>query len=486
MDPGFVNDTASGSFVDQLFSGLIELAPDLTVVPSIAQSWDVLEGGRKYRFHLREEVRWSDGQPVTAADFEFAWKRALDPAIDSPAAKYLFDIRGAAEYNQTGASADSVGVQAVDDHTLIVELEQATGYFLQLLQVSAFFPVPQHAVDSPGSDWTDPAKIITNGPYRPLSWNDEGATLERSPTYHGRYEGNVDEIELIFGEGGEGELYRLYEEDQLDVQFLFSLSPEDQDRSRLSHASEYLTVPNLGIFYVGFDVSRPPFDDARVRRAFAHAIDREALAEISLRGYYAPASDSMVPPGLPGHNPEVATPWDLEAAKCLLNEARYADVSAFPEIECLGSDYSLPGLVSQYLQSQWRENLGVAVEWQQLEWTAYLERLGDHLPNVWLMGWGADYPDPDTFLRLATKDLTAQVWSNDQYTNLVESARRSLDHAERMQLYEQAQQLLIDEVPVFPLIYFRNHLLIKPWITEYPLSPMRWDYWKDVVIEPHD
>ncbi len=121
-----------------------------------------------------------------------------------------------------------------------------------------------------------------------------------------------------------------------------------------------------------------------------------------------------------------------------------------------------------------------------MEWSSYLDRLNDHLPNLWLLGWGADYPDPDDFYRLAIWDRARTVWKNDRYGELVEEARRSLDHAERMRLYEQAQGILNEELPVFPLVYHRGHLLLKPWIAEYPISPMRWDHWKDVVIEPHD
>jgi ABC-type oligopeptide transport system substrate-binding subunit len=488
LDPGYVDDTTSRLFVNQLFSGLIELAPDLSVVPDVARSWDVLDEGREYHFHLREDVRWSDDTPVTAADFEFAWKRALDPNLNSPASKYLLDIRGAAEYSRTGDSVEEVGIRAPDDHTLIVELERPTGYFLQLLEVGAFQPVPKHAVAAFGENWTDPDKIVTNGPFLLHTWGDKGMALERNPAYHGRFEGNVTEINLNFlkESDDEGYLYRLYDENQIDVQFFGNLSPEDQDRSRQAHADDYLTAPVLGIFYLGFDVSRPPFNDERVRKAFAHSINREELAEISLRGYYAPATDSMVPPGLPGHSSEVASPFDPVASKRLLDEAGYADASTFPEIECLCSDYSTAALVGQYMGSQWQRNLDVTAEWQSMEWSSYLKRLIERLPNVWLMGWGADYPDPDNFFRLAIMDRSATVWENPEYFELVEQARRSLDHAERMQLYEQAQNILIEEVPVHPLLYHRGHLLLKPWIAEYPISPMRWDHWKDVVIEPHD
>ena len=486
LDPGFSDDTTSGFFVNQLFSGLIELAPDMSVVPSVARSWDVLEEGRKYRFHIRDNVQWSDGKPVTARDFEFAWKRALDPASNSIAGKYLFDIRGAAGFSRSEGSADDVRVQATDDHTLVVELENATGYFLQLLQVAAFFPVPQHIVEEHGKDWADPENVVTNGPFRVDSWDSDRAILARNNAYHGRFEGNVGKIEIVFVGAEEGRLYKLYEEDQIDVQLLFTLSPEEQDRSRQSYASEYLTAPALAVGYVAFDVSRPPFDDVRVRRAFAQSIDLESLSEITMRGFSSPATGSMVPPGLPGYAADSALSFDPAASKLLLEEAGYSIDKDFPEIECWCAAGYPAELASSQLESQWREHLGVRAKWTPMEWTNYLERLQQELPNVWLMGWSADYPDPDSFLRLAAQHSIDRVWKDNEYIDLVERARRSLDHAERMQLYLRAQQLLIDEVPVFPLQYFRNHLLLKPWITEYPISPMRWDYFKDVVIEPHE
>jgi oligopeptide transport system substrate-binding protein len=486
LDPGYAQDTIAASFLDQLFSGLIEFGPDMSVVPAVARSWDVLEEGRKYQFHLRDDVRWNDGKPVTARDFEFGWKRALDPATDSPASRYLFDIRGAAEFNRSERSASDIGVVATDDLTLTVELENPTGYFLQLLQSSGFSPVPQHSVEEHGKNWANPEIIVTNGPFRVDSWSSDRAVLARNESYHGHFEGNVDQVEIILVEAEEGQLYKLYEEHQIDVQLLFTLSPEEQDRSRQFFASEYITTPLLAVGYVAFDTSRPPFDDVRVRQAFTHSLDRETLSEITMRGFSSPANGSLVPPGLPGFIADSAPPFDPAASREFLEQAGYSEGSDFPEIECLCAAGYPAELVADQLESQWKEHLGVRAGWTPMEWASYLDRLQQERPNVWLMGWSADYPDPDAFLRVAIQHHFDQVWENDEYIDLVETARRSLDHAERMQLYGKAQQLLIDEVPLLPLQYFRNHLLLKPWITEYPISPMRWDYFKDVVIEPHD
>ncbi len=486
LDPSYVDDTTSGTFTDQLFSGLIELAPDLSVVPNVARSWDVLDEGRTYRFHLRNDVKWSDGQPVTAGDFEYAWKRVLDPATNSIGAKYLYDIRGARDFNRGEAQADTVGVEAEDDHTLVVELEQPTSYFLQQLQVSDFLPVPRAAIEAHGSSWTDPDKIVTNGPYKLAARDLRIILLERNPDYHGRFDGNVDQVEVHLTLPGNSQAYELYEADQLDAQFFNDLTPDEQERSRQVHADQLLTSPVLGMMYLGFDVSRPPFDDVRVRQAFAHATNRETLAEITMRGFYAPATGNMVPPGLPGHTPGITPSFDPDAARRLLSEAGYGEPGNLPEIECLCSQaWSLEAL-SADLSVQWRQQLGTEVGWKQMEWGSYLRRMQDQLPNLWLMGWGADYPDADSFLRLALVTYSSSGWHDERYFELVDQARHSQDHATRLQLFEAAQRILADQVPVLPLLYHRGHLLLKPWVVEYPVSTMRWDFWKDVVIEPHE
>lgn len=485
LDPGYVDDTTSGSFTDQLFSGLVELAPDLSVLPDVAHSWEVLEGGLAYRFHLRDNARWSDGQPVTAKDFEYSWRRTLDPANRSDGAKYLFDLKGAREFNQGKAPATALGVRAIDPHTLQVELEERLNYILQLLSLPVSGPVPQHAIEAHGVRWTDPDKIVTNGPFKLAARDANTILLERYKDYHGRFDGNVDQVEVHLTLPGKNEAYQLYEADQLDVQFFNDLTPDEQERSRQLHADQLLTSPVLGMMYLGFDVSRPPFDDVRVRRAFAQATNRETLAEITMRGFYAPATGNMVPPGLPGHAPGVTQTFDPDTARRLLSEAGYGETGSLGEIECLCSGAWSLEAISADLSAQWRQQLGAEVGWERLEWSSYLQRLQEQLPNLWLLGWGADYPDADNFLRLALVTYTAGGWHDERYFELVDQARHSQDHANRLQLFEAAQRIIAEQVPVLPLLYHRGHLLLKPWVVEYPVSTMRWDFWKDVVIEPH-
>ena len=486
FDPGLAIDTTSHSFIGELFSGLVQLAPDLTVVPDVARSWDVLAGGKEYRFHLREDVFWSDGRQVTASDFEYAWKRVLDPSLDTFVSDFFLDIKGARDYASGKGAVSDVRTHAADDLTLVVELEHPTGYFLQLLASGSSLPVPWHIVESEGKSWTDVDKIATNGAFLLETFEPgQQITLRRNPNYHGVAEGNVEVVEAsIYQEHGEDPL-RWYEEDDLDVLLFYWLSPQEADRARHLHANEYLNLPAVAALFLTFDSSRPPFNDPRVRKALAQAIDLEALAEIAFRGQHSPATGSFLPPGMPGHMPDVALPFDVPRANELLQEAGYPNGAGFPEIECLAPLLPAHNVLVEHIQSQWLEHLGVETAWSQVEMSSFIERIRGQIPNVITSAWAADYPDPDNFLRIGALEAM-DAWENSEYEDLVERARRSINQEERIGLYLEAQRILIDEVPLFPLTYNRGHALIKPWVSQYPLTPMRWNDWKNVIIEDHD
>jgi MarR-like DNA-binding transcriptional regulator SgrR of sgrS sRNA len=197
LDPGLAADAASIIAIDQLFSGLVEQSPEMGVMPNVAHSWEVLEGGRKYIFHLRDDVHWSDGASVTARDFEYAWKRVLAPASAPYLSIILYDVQGARAYHEGEvADPDQIGVRALDELTLVVELEEPTSYFPYLLTYSATFAVPQHVVEAHRAAWTKLDNIVTNGPFRLVAWEgDESMVLERNPAYYGRSTGNLERIE---------------------------------------------------------------------------------------------------------------------------------------------------------------------------------------------------------------------------------------------------------------------------------------------------
>jgi ABC-type oligopeptide transport system substrate-binding subunit/DNA-binding SARP family transcriptional activator len=486
VDPTIAFEVPSIGVIDHLFSGLVDLSLDLDVVPDVARAWGILEGGRKYVFHLRDDVRWSDGVPVTASDFEYAWKRALDPATGSPYARVLYDVKGARAFQRGDGRGGDVGVRALDEHTLAVELEKPTGYFLHLLTTNHTYPVPRHVVDAQGEDWTEAGYIVTNGPFRLEAWDrGESMRLSRNSGYHGRFGGNLERVELIFRRGGtsaDSEVLERYEAGDLDVLDVGNLPLPVRDRARQRHAEDYITGPYLFTGYAGFNVSRSPFDDHKVRRAFVLATDREALANVALGGYEFPATGGFVPPGMPGHSAEIGLPYEPDRARQLLAEAGYPGGRGIPTVELLAPQIMIS--VCEPLQAQWRENLGIEVSYETMEWAPLRHRLTGAPPHMYVANWIADYPDPEIFLR-ANLFRRSTRWRNDAYEGLLEEARRVMDQEKRMKLYQQADRILVEEAPIIPLTHMRMHLLVKPWVSRYPTSAIRYWFWKDVIIEPH-
>jgi adenylate cyclase len=484
LDPGMAGDIDTVGVVDQLFCGLVALESGLDITPDLASSWEILDEGRKYVFRLRQDVCWSDAKPVTAADFEFAWKRLLNPAIESPVARTLYDVKGARAYHQgLNNNPDCVAVHAEDEYTLVVELEQPTSYFLYLMAFCASYPVPRHVVQAHGETWTHPENLVTNGAFCLESWlqtsDQEGViSLVRNPGYHGRFSGNLQRVELL-ARPSEAERLREYEAGNLEMLSFRNLSG-DRDRLRQQHASEYLSVPFLATTYLVFDSTRPPFDDLRLRRAFVMAMDRERHADVNLKGFSFPATGGFLPPGMPGYSAEIGLPFDPQRARSLLKETGYGSVESFPNVEFLaGPDQQT---ITAYLAAQWQEHLGLNIEGQILGWEPFLDRLDHNPPHIFLNIWVNDYPDPDNFLR-ASETLRWSRWQDPAYQELVESARRINDQTKRLEMYRQADRILTEAAVIVPFNYWRSHMLIKPWVKKYPTSPIKWWYFKDVVMQ---
>jgi oligopeptide transport system substrate-binding protein len=327
---------------------------------------------------------------------------------------------------------------------------------------------------------------VTNGPFRVEEWRrHESVTIVRNPQYHGRFAGNLERVELIWlaSEKGSGRL-EAYEGDKLDVLRLRDVpSLSERDWGRQRHAGEYVSSPELLTAYVGFNVNRPPFDDVRVRRAFILATDRETVANVVLGGYVFPATGGFIPPGMPGHSPGIALPCDPEEARQLLAEAGYPEGRGFPVLEMRSSGVSWQGEESG-LQTQWRENLGVETSWQVVHTTDWDACAESDPPLLFRLGWLPEYPDPDSFLRVCPGPDNAE-WQNDRYEALVEKARRITDQEVRMNLYRQADRILIEEAVLMPIYYGRTNLLVKPWVTRHPVSMIGEWFWKDVIMEPH-
>jgi oligopeptide transport system substrate-binding protein len=425
---------------------------------------------------------------VTAGDFEFAWRRVLEPGTGSPNADLLYDVLGARAFHRgTESDPDRLGIRALNDVALEVELEEATGHLLQLLTTTATYPVPRHVVEAHGESWTEVGKFVNNGPFRlEARPSDELIVLTRNPAYHGRFTGNLQrvEISLVLSRDSSLALLETYEDDHLDVYNTLRLRASDMDRVRQRHPGDFVSEPWLHANYLAFNTSRPPFDDVRVRRAFVLAADRETLASVALGGFVVPATGGFVPPGMPGHSPGIALPYDPESARQLLAEAGYPGGRGFPSVVHLTMTTTVHQEYGEYLCQAWQEQLGVEVRDQPTEWDSFYDSVDRQPPDLWGWGWVADYPDPDSFLRVGVA-TTPTGWTSGTFDVLVEQARRLTDQRQRMLLYGQADLILVEEAAIVPLFYNRNTLLIKPWVRKFPLSARGGWFLKDTVIEAH-
>jgi oligopeptide transport system substrate-binding protein len=477
LDPSIFNDTTSGFYLKEIFSGLVEIGAGWEIIPDVAQSWEISEDGCRYVFHLRDDVYWSDGTQVTAEDFVYSWIRSLNPAVKAPGGKVylLYDIKNARAYNEGELSnPDQVGVMAIDKLTLEVELERAASYFLHML--ITLYPVPRHVVEAYGDTWTDLEHIVTNGAFHLESYKPEGSiSLVRNPTYHGGFSGNLERVEFKLFEhlDSDGEL-ELYERDSVDIANL----NKETYHVRYRYAEEYISEPEPSLFFVGFDTSRPPFDDLRVRRAFVMAVDRERLANEVLDGFLNPASGGYIPPSIPGHSPGISLPYDPIQARQLMTQAGYPDGQGFPTFEIA---FPRQRDIMLDLAAQWLVNLNVEVAVEMEDWENILGTSMSR--SIFFIGWSADYPDPDCFLKVGIRSLLP-YWQNANYNQLLYKAQRTFKQDDRMDLYQAADMILIEDAVVMPIVYVKSHQLCKPWV-KLPAGGS--DFWsfKDVIIEPH-
>ncbi len=479
LDPLIGADDHNCVIIEQLFIGLVALNPELDVEPEVARSWEVLDEGRTYIFHLRNDVLWSDGTPVTAHDFIYAWFRSPFSLPDI--------IKGAKAFREGRLTdPDEVGVHAVDELTLKVELEKASSHFLHELTVCIYFPVPRHVVETSGASWTEVKNIVTNGPFQLKTWKrGHSIVLLRNPEYHGRFTGNVQRIELSLRPTTNWSAdLAMYEAGELDIITVFP--SREMERTRQQHSGEYFSLPHLALCYMGFDLSRPPFNDERVRQAFVMAIDRESLANVILKGYGAPATGGIIPPGMSGHSPGISLPYDPERARQLLFEAGYPwgeGIRSLDALTCFDQTAVLPMTIIEYLQAQWNDILKIKTIWETVPLKAYLERIyGENQPSVFFAVWRYDIPDPDNFLSWCRYMTAGKL---EDYVRVMDQAHKTSNPEEKIELFRQADQILVTSAAFTPLWYRRIHLLVKPWVRNFPNSALKFWFWKDVVIDAH-
>jgi len=471
LDWSLATDHVSFNVIVNLMVGLTEFDRNLRPAPMVAKSWEIHDNGRKIIFRLRDDVLWSDGKSVRAQDFEYSWKRLLNPSTASEYAYILYDILNAEPYNQGKITDPSLlGIRALDDWTLEVRLRHPAPYFLAITTFEVTFPQRGDLVEKFGTRWTDVSNIVTNGPFLLESWKHENEIrLKANPNFFlGRPA--MDKIEMYMVNENTTAL-AMYERGQLD--FIDNRSIPIFEKQRLTELPGFQVVPQLRGYYYGFVTDRKPFDDVRVRRAFAMAIDRRIFPKI-LHGGELPIS-SWIPPGMIAHNPEIGLKFNPPEARRLLAEAGYPNGKDFPEVTLGYNTDETHKMVSEAIQGMWKKNLGVLVRLDNQEWKVYLNRLNMDPPHIFRLGWGADYPDPNNFMKLFTSisGNNNTRWKNHRYDELVKRAARELDEEERIRLYGEAQRILCEtDLPIVSLFVTAESTVLNPRFSGLEINSM--------------
>lgn len=487
MDPALATGIPESTIMLQIWEGLTRLDKDDLPQAAIAKSWDVTEDGIEYVFHLRES-KWSNGDPLTAHDFEFAWKRILNPELAADYAYMMYPIKNAEAYNTGKATADQVGVVALDDHTLKVTLEAPTPYFLSLTAFKTYYPLHQPTVKANDAGWALKVDtIIGNGPFKIVRWAEGKMEFEPNQLYWDRAAVKLDKLVFTMIENESTEL-TMFETGQLDM----THQVPRPEIPRLKQSNEFKVYSYFGTYYYIFQTEKPPLDDVRVRKALALAIDREAIVNNITQAGEIPAY-AFVPPGIPEPNGndfrDVGGDYltaNVEEAKRLLAEAGYPEGQGFPPVEILYNTNEMHKIIAEAIQEMWRRNLGITgITLTNQEWGVYLKTrdMGDF--TISRAGWIGDYLDPTTFLDMWTtgNGNNNSRWGSAEYDALVAEARVTVDPVARMEIMHRLESILMEEMPIMPIYYYTEPKMVKEFVRGYNKSAINGPDFKEAYIQ---
>ena len=476
LDPNRSSFSTEGAVIRQVFEPLLTFDKDLKPVPAAASGYDVSQDGRTYTFHLKQGAKWSDGQPVTAKDFAYSYKRILDPNIAAEYASFFADagIVGAADYNGGKGSADNVGIKAVDDNTLEIQVESPVGYFPNLVALWVVPPLREDIIQKAGDAWAqDPSTYIGNGPFKMSEWvHQDHITLVPNPNYSGTAP-KLQKVTFLMVTNGEAD-YAAYRNNERD----WTLVPDADVQavrgdSELSKQSVEYT--ELTTFWLIMNNAKKPLDNPSVRKALSKAIDRSAMIRDVGAGVGKPAT-SMIPPGMPGYQADLGKDIDFDAngAKQLLSDAGFSDPSQFPQMHFRFATTSANQARAEFIQAQLKQNLGINIVLDSMESKAYQAAFKDKDFDLAFGGWGADYPDPQDWMAslFGCKASNNKFnYCNQQFDQASAKGDTGTDLNQRLQAYAEAQKILVQDLPVAPLFYRGRMVLVKPWVQNMVITP---------------
>jgi oligopeptide transport system substrate-binding protein len=456
LDPAIITGQPEGRVVNALFEGLTTFNRQGHAVPGVAESWTISPDRRTYTFHLRADAKWSDGAPVTAADFVASWRRTLDPATAASYNYQLFYVENAKSFAD-GKIADfsRVGVRALDDRTLEVRLENPTPFFLDLCATPPLQPVPVRVIEQAGDDWIKPGHIVNNGAYLLEAWRiNDRIRLRKNPLYWDRAHVALETVDVL-PISKANVAFNFYASGEADVMLDKGVVPSAL-LDELKKRPDFHAAPFLGSYFVRFNCAKGPFADERVRRAFALAVDRERIVKKITRAGELPAT-TLVPPGVAGYHSPAGLGYDPEKARALMAEAGYPGGKGFPlTTRYLFSEGELNEAIAVELQSMWSQTLGVQVSLARQEWKVYLNSLNSLDYDLARSTWVGDYPDPNTFLDmfLTGGGNNRTGWSDPAYDGLIAQAAAEGDAAKRFAILARAEEMLVARQAVICPLYF--------------------------------
>jgi len=499
LDPQTITGLSESHIVGALFEGLINYDPkDLHPIPGVAESWTMSADGKTWTFRLRAEARWSNGDPVTSADFLFSYERMLAPSFGAEYASMLHGIRGAKAF-ASGQTKDfqTVGVRAPDPRTLVLELENPIPYFLQLLCHHSWIPVHPGTIlkhgqmDSLNTLWTRPGAMVSNGAFTLEKWEvARRVVVRRNPLYWNAAEVTLNAVEFraisdLFAEE------RAFRGGELHI--TGAVPPYKVAKLRAQKAPQLRLDPFFSTSYIWVNcdiqgtksadlAARKALTDPRVRRALGMAINRNLIAEKVLRAGESPALH-LTPPGTGGFQPTARWRQDPGEARRLLAEAGYPGGKGLPKFDYLYNTSEGSQMVAQAYQEMWRNELGVEIELRNLEWKVYLAAMRKGEFHLCRGAWVGDYNDPNTFLEMliSGNELNQSNWSDAEYDRLLGLAAQETDATKRFGYFQLAEARLVDQAPILPVVFNKNKFLIRPevqgWyptlLDQHPLSAVR-------------
>ena len=495
LDPHLNNQTAGSKIIDRMFEGLLREEYDWAIVPAIAENWEVNEEGTVYTFYLRKDAKWSDGVSITVADFEFAWKRVLRPETGAPKAAQLFSIKNAEQYYLGEIDFDEVGIEFVDAHTIIVELAYPLAWdeALAMFADHVYYPLREDIVTANPDNWaTSPDKMVTNGPYKMVSYGmNEEITLVKDQNYWDRENrGLLDEIKFVFI-GDSLTALRAFEVGEIDG---FDGVPDEEIPRLLMESDELVLMPRISLSYFVMNMEKPPLDNKLVREALVLAIDKEQLVSASVSGMARPAT-GIVPHGTSSLGMDfraeadkegIRLPinGDIERAQQALAEAGYPNGEGFPAISYLYNASPGNTQTAEMLQEMWKKNLNIDIALENVEYTVESQRRHSGDFQLARASWvGTRFPAYYLNIHRSGDHNNMSQYSNADYDALVDEYRAETDSVRKHELLNEAEKWIINEYVIAPLTFGSASYVLDSKFQGIQMTPRGYPVFEYIYIQ---